>query len=70
MSKAVSAIGSIFKPAMPKISTPKMPDLGSFQQKLAARTEATNDRRKRKGRESTIKTAGTTYSGANLGGTA
>ena len=70
MSGVTKAIGGLFNPKMPKISTPKMPDLGGFQQKLAARTQAAEERKKRKGRQETIKTAGSNYSGANLGGTA
>jgi hypothetical protein len=71
MSDAVKAVGSIFKaPKMPSISTPKMPDPGTFQTKLAARRTAREDKKKRGGRESTVKTGGGNYSGANLGGTA
>lgn len=71
MSSVTKAIGSIFKaPKMPTISTPKIPDFGSFQQTQAARQQVEERRKKKGGRQSTIKTAGTMYGGANLGGTA
>jgi hypothetical protein len=71
MSSAAKAIGSIF--SAPKIKAPAtqaMPAMGTFQQKLAARQTQRKDQKKRKGRDSTMKTAGSNYSGANLGGTA
>lgn len=70
MSGATKAIGNLFSP--PKMKAPAisaMPTPDTFQQKLAARTDARIDRRKRKGRDATIKTAGGMYSGSNLGGT-
>ncbi len=70
MSKATKAIGSLFSP--PKIKEAPiqaMPAMNTFQTKLAARTQQRQESRKRKGRDSTIKTAGGMYTGSNLGGT-
>lgn len=69
MSKAIKAIGSIFKPKIPEVATERMPDPGSFASKQAAREKVRERARKRGGRDSTIYT-GQTYSGSNLGGTA
>jgi hypothetical protein len=70
MGKIAKVIGGLFKPKLPEIITPKMPDLGSPEAKLAARKKL-QDRGKR-GREGTIYggAAGGAYTGANLGGTA
>lgn len=70
MSKLTSAIGSIFKPKIPEaVSSGPMPDPGKFASKLKARRENREEKRKRGGRSSTIK-SGQNYSGSNLGGTA
>ena len=69
MSRAMKAIGSIFKPKIPEVATQRMPDHGSFAAKLAAREKLRGRAKKRRGRDSTIYT-GQTYSGSNLGGTA
>ena len=71
MSSVVKGITSIFKaPKIPDIPTPKMPDFGSFANTQAARKRIDERRKKKGGRDSTIKTAGTIYGGSNLGGTA
>lgn len=70
MSKVVKGITSIFSPKMPEVSTPKMPDMGSFQQKMAARKDIEKRKKGREGRTNNIRSAGTMYGGANLGGTA
>ncbi len=69
MSKAIKAIGSIFKPTIPEVAASRLPDPNSFASKLAARDRVRERRKKRGGRESTIY-SGQTYSGSNLGGTA
>jgi len=69
MSKAIKAIGSIFKPKVPEVAISKIPDPGSFASKAAARDRVRERRRKRGGRDSTIYSV-QTYSGSNLGGTA
>jgi len=69
MSKAMSAIGSIFKPKIPDIATSAMPDPGSFASKQAARDKVAEKKKKKGGRDSTIY-SGQSYSGSNLGGTA
>ncbi len=69
MSKAIKAIGSIFKPKIPEVAVSKMPDPNSFASKVAARDKVRERRKKRGGRESTIY-SGQSYSGSNLGGTA
>jgi len=69
MSKAIKAIGSIFKPKISEVAVSKMPDPNSFASKVAARDKVRERRKKRGGRESTIY-SGQSYSGSNLGGTA
>lgn len=69
MSSVMKGITSIFKPKIPSVSTPRLPDPGSFAQKQAARQEVQDRKKKRGGRDSTIYTGGA-YSGSNLGGTA
>lgn len=71
MSDAVKAVGNIFSPPKPKeMAIQATPAMGTFQQKLASRQAVAADRKKKKGRESTINTGGgTTYSQSGLGGT-
>ncbi len=69
MSKAIKAIGSIFKPKIPEVAISKLPDPDSFASRAAARERVRERRRKRGGRDATIY-SGQTYSGSNLGGTA
>jgi hypothetical protein len=69
MSKAIKAIGSIFKPKIPEAAVSRLPDPDSFASKLAARDKVRERREKRGGRDSTIY-SGQSYTGSNLGGTA
>ena len=70
MSKAVKAVGSIFSaPKIKEAAIQAMPAMNTFQTRLAARQTQREEKRKRKGRDSTIKTSGANYSGNNLGGT-
>ena len=68
MSKAIRAIGAVFRPRIPEVARQSMPDPGSFAARLAARRKVRMRARKRGGRDATIYT-GQTYSGSNLGGT-
>ena len=72
MSTFTKGIGALFSaPKLPKMpgATP-LPDPGAFSTKLAARKKQDKERKKRGGRDSTIRTGGGNYSGSNLGGTA
>lgn len=71
MSSVFKAIGKfvkqIFNPKLPEMPSIAMPDPGSAATKLAARRK--QEGRRGSGREGTIMTGGSAYSGLNLGGT-
>lgn len=69
MSKAISAVTSIFKPKIPEVATAAIPDPGKFAAKQAARDKIQERKKKKGGRDSTVLSRNI-YSGSNLGGTA
>ena len=67
----MSAVGKLFSgPGIKEAAITPMPAMNTFDQRLKARQDQYAAKKKRKGRDETIKTAGQTYTGSNLGGTA